>query len=173
LWRGPHTGDARRKNRRDETFTQTTDLRRCREKVQRRSGMVRRLAASDGAARPANAEGNQKPQERRPDRTDRCSATGKGTPIGEPIRPGQDGCPRAEPAATRPARTHEDVRRIDGLHAEAERTNTRTGRAKDNRIESHPTAGDERTKRAGLPKANKGGHVDRNGKGIGSRTARA
>jgi len=70
-----------------------------RERVERRSGMVRRLAASDSAARPANVEGNRNLKRGGPDRTDCCFAlTGKETAAGQPTRPGQGGRPR-------PART--------------------------------------------------------------------
>lgn len=54
----------------------------CRQRrKERRSGMVRRPAAPDGTARPANVEGMRaKPQERRPDRSVR-RREGDGRPI--------------------------------------------------------------------------------------------
>jgi len=70
--RAVHT---RRQNRRDAKVSRSQRHRppagREHRNAKRRSGMVRRLAASDDATRPANAEGNQTSRE---DVTDRSAA---------------------------------------------------------------------------------------------------
>jgi hypothetical protein len=70
-WAG-RTVHTRRQNRRDAKVhaRNGTDLRRAASpNNKRRSGMVRRLAASDDATRPANAEGNQTSREEVTDRS--------------------------------------------------------------------------------------------------------
>ena len=81
------SGDARQENRKGEA---TRGLGAATVANQRRSGMVRRPAAPDGTARPANVEGMRaKPQERRPDRSVR-RREGDGRPID---RAGDQGAP--------------------------------------------------------------------------------
>jgi len=157
-WRAPRTVDARRKNRRDAiSGAGDRPPAASRWRIERRSGMVRRLAASDSAARLAHVEGTQNLKRGRPDRTDRRSAS-KGE--------GNDGR-RTDPARTvadaaglaRHATVRGQARR---LHAEAlreDRTPEPVGQ-KGHQKASRPTADDERTNTARSAQANKADPVE-------------
>jgi hypothetical protein len=93
------------------------------------------------------------------------------TAAGQPTRPGQGGRPR-------PARTPRRLRwRVRRLHAEAEQTNTRTGRACGTTSKRVPPDGRRRagTIEPGPAQANKAGHVEadmaRESKGSTNRTS--
>jgi hypothetical protein len=158
-WRAPRTVDARRKNRRDASVTRATDLRRRRvERVERRSGMVRRLAASDRAARLAHVEGTQNLKRGGPDRTDRRSKATGGRERRPDNRFGSDSRGRRTGSSKDAMKVRGRARR---LHAEAlrDRTPEPVGEA-GHQSASPPTADDERTERARPAQANKAGHVD-------------